>query len=153
MARVASDWWLGEWSNNVFNIPENEYIWIYAIISLVVGILLYVKGLFFAKFIVATSRVIQRKLIQALLKSPLSWFDVTPTGRILARSTKDQDDLDNSLAFNVQFATQNLIVLFSSIVLISIATPVYLIVAVISGFVYYYLIGLYMQSSRELKRL
>lgn len=117
------------------------------------AILLYVKGLFFAKFIVATSRVIQRKLIQALLKSPLSWFDVTPTGRILARSTKDQDDLDNSLAFNVQFATQNLIVLFSSIVLISIATPVYLVVAVISGFVYYYLIGLYMKSSRELKRL
>ena len=117
------------------------------------GILLYAKGIFFARFIIATSRVIQRKLIQALLKSPLSWFDVTPTGRILARSTKDQDDLDNSLSFNIQFATQNLIVLFSSIVLISVATPIYLVVAVISGFVYYYLISLYMKSSREIKRL
>lgn len=120
---------------------------------MVVGILMYLKGKFFAKFIISSSAVIQRRFIQTLLKTPLSWFDVTPTGRILARATKDQDDLDNSLAFNVQFAVQSLFTLFSSMVLISVATPIYLIVAVISGFVYYKLIGLYMNSSREIKRL
>ena len=137
----------------MFNIPENMYIWIYAVISFVVGFLILIKGVFFAKFIISTSRVIQRQLIQTLLHSPLSWFDVTPTGRILARTTKDQDDLDNSLAFNVQFAAQNIFVLISSVLLISIATPFYLIVAAISAFVYYKLVGLYMASSRELKRL
>jgi ATP-binding cassette subfamily C (CFTR/MRP) protein 1 len=109
---------------------------------------MYLKGKFFAKFIISSSRVIQRKFIQCLLKTPLSWFDVTPTGRIMTRATKDQDDLDNSLAFNVQFATQSLFTLLSSLVLISVATPIYLVVAVISGFVYYKLIGLYMNSSR-----
>ena len=109
---------------------------------------MFIKGLFFAKWIISTSRVIQRSLIQALLKTPLSWFDVTPTGRILARTTKDQDDLDNSLSFNIQFATQNVFVLISSITLVSIATPIYLGVAAISGFIYYYLIGLYLKSSR-----
>lgn len=112
------------------------------------GVLIYLKGIFFAKFVVATSRVIQRSLIQTLLKTPLSWFDVTPTGRIISRTTKDQDDLDSNLAFNVQFATQNILVLLSSVVLISIATPYYLIVAFISGIIYYKLIGLYMNSSR-----
>ena len=120
----------------------------YAGISVIVGILMYLKGRFFANFIISTSRVIQRTFIKTLLKTPLSWFDVTPTGRILARATKDQDDLDNSLAFNVQFAVQSLFTLFSSLVLISIATPVYLIVAVISGVIYYKLIGMYMASSR-----
>jgi ABC-type multidrug transport system fused ATPase/permease subunit len=109
---------------------------------------MFIKGKFFARFIISTSRVIQRTLIQSLLKTPLSWFDVTPTGRILARATKDQDDLDNSLAFNVQFATQNIFVLMSSLVLISVATPIYLIIAAISGLVYYKLVGLYMNSSR-----
>lgn len=117
------------------------------------GILLYIKGIFFAKFIISTSRVIQRLLIKALLKSPLAWFDVTPTGRILARTTKDQDDLDNSLSFNVQQAVQNLFVLIASVLLISLATPLYLIVAFISGIVYFKLITMYMNSSRELKRL
>lgn len=147
-ARVASDWWLGEWSSNGFNLPENTYIWIYSIISIVVGALLYVKGIFFAKFIISTSRVIQRQLIKTLLKSPLSWFDVTPTGRILARTTKDQDDLDNSLSFNVQNSAQNIFILLASVLLISLATPLYLIVALISGLVYYKLITWYMNSSR-----
>lgn len=132
----------------MFQIPENVYIWVYAGISVIVGVLMYVKGIFFAKFIISTSRVIQRKLIESLLRSPLSWFDVTPTGRILARSTKDQDDLDNSLSFNVQFATQNIFILISSVLLISIATPIYLVVAVLSALVYYKLVGLYMASSR-----
>ena len=117
-------------------------------ISICVGALMYLKGIFFAKFIINTSRVIQRTLIKALLHSPLSWFDVTPTGRILARTTKDQDDLDNSLSFNVQYAAQNIFVLISSVILISIATPIYLIVAAISALVYYKLVGMYMNSSR-----
>lgn len=118
-----------------------------------VGILIYFKGYFFANFIVSSSRVIQRKLIETLLHTPLSWFDVTPTGRIISRATKDQDDLDNNLSFNVQFSAQNLLILFSSIIIISVATPAYLIVAAISLFAYYKLIGLYMNSSREIKRL
>lgn len=148
LSRVFSDWWLGEWGSDSLSMPSNTYIIVYAAISVVVGGLIYLKGIFFAKFIVATSRVIQRQLIQTLLKTPLSWFDVTPTGRIISRTTKDQDDLDSNLAFNVQFSTQNLLILFSSIVIISVATPLYLIVAVISGLAYYKLIGLYMNSSR-----
>jgi ATP-binding cassette subfamily C (CFTR/MRP) protein 1 len=153
MARVFSDWWLGEWGSNSLDLLSNVYIGVYAGISVAVGILIYLKGYFFANFIVSSSRVIQRKLIDTLLHTPLSWFDVTPTGRIISRATKDQDDLDNNLSFNVQFSAQNLLILFSSIIIISVATPAYLIVAAISLFAYYKLIGLYMNSSREIKRL
>ncbi len=153
LARVFSDWWLGEWSSNKFQLSQNQYIQVYGGISVIVGILMYLKGRFFGNFIITTSRVIQRTFIQTLLKTPLSWFDVTPTGRIMARATKDQDDLDNTLAFNVQFAVQSIFTLLSSIVLISVATPIYLIVAVISGFVYYKLIGLYLASCRQIKRI
>lgn len=152
-ARVISDWWLGEWSSNVFAIPENTYIWIYACISLAVGILICVKGIFFCRFIITTSKIIQEKLINKLLHSPLSWFDVTPTGRILARTTKDQDDLDNNLSLNVQTVTQNLLILISSIILISIATPPYLIIVLFSGIVYYKIVKMYLAASREVKRL
>ncbi len=153
LARVFSDWWLGEWGSDKLELGSNTYITVYAGISVAVGILIYLKGYFFANFIVASSRVIQRNLIKALLKTPLSWFDVTPTGRIISRTTKDQDDLDNNLSFNVQFSTQNLLILFSTIIIIGVATPLYFIVAAISLLVYYKLISLYMNSSREIKRL
>ena len=153
LARVFSDWWLGEWGSDKLELGSNTYIIVYAGISVAVAILIFLKGYFFANFIVSSSRVIQRKLIQTLLKTPLSWFDVTPTGRIISRTTKDQDDLDNNLSFNVQFSTQNLLILFSTIIIIGIATPLYFIVAAISMLVYYKLISLYMNSSREIKRL
>jgi len=153
LTRVFSDWWLGEWGSNSLDLMSNTYIIVYSGISVAVGILILLKGYFFASFIVASSKVIQKMLITTLLHTPLTWFDVTPTGRIIARATKDQDDLDNNLSFNVQFSAQNLLVLFSSILIISVATPAYLIVAVISLAAYYKIISLYMNSSRELKRL
>ncbi len=116
-------------------------------------ILIYFKGRLFAKFITATAQTIQRKLIYVLLHTPLSWFDVTPTGRIISRTTKDQDDLDSNLAFNVQFAVQNLLITFCSILVIGIATPLYLVFAVVSLVVYFFLIRYYMLTAVELKRL
>ena len=148
LSRVFSDWWLGAWGSNSLDLPSNDYIIVYAGISVGVGILILLKGYFFASFIVASARVVQRRLINTLLHTPLSWFDVTPTGRIIARATKDQDDLDNNLSFNVQFSAQNLLVLFSSIVIISVATPIYLVVAAISLLAYYKIVGMYMNSSR-----
>ena len=153
LSRVFSDWWLGEWGSNSLNLESNDYIIVYAGISVGVAILIIFKGYFFASFITASARVVQKRLINTLLHTPLTWFDVTPTGRIIARATKDQDDLDNNLSFNVQFSAQNIMILFSSIVIISIATPIYLVVAAISLLVYYKIVGMYMNSSREMKRL
>ena len=114
---------------------------------------LVIKGFFFANFIKKTSKIVQEQLIDILLTSPLSWFDVTPTGRILTRTTRDQDDLDTNLSFNIQSSIQNLLVLLSSIILVSIASPFYLIVVGLSGLVYFRVVLIYLRSSREIKRL
>lgn len=87
------------------------------------------------------------------MKTPLSWFDITPTGRILARTTKDQDDLDNNLSYNVQFALQQFFILLFSIILIGVATPIFTIVIVITIVAYYFAFKFYMKSGVELKRL
>ena len=148
VVRVGSDWWVGEWSIHKFNLDKYTYMWIFVVISLTVGILLYLKGIFFAKFINSTSRVIQKSLIKTLLHSPLSWFDVTPTGRILARTSRDQDDLDSKLSANIQLSSQNLFTVLASIVLISVATPIYLIVAAVTGLLYYKLVKMYLNTQR-----
>jgi ATP-binding cassette subfamily C (CFTR/MRP) protein 1 len=109
---------------------------------------MFLRGLFFAKFIIRTSKFIHRKLINSLLKSPLSWFDVTPTGRILARTIKDQYEVDNTLPYNLQGSSQNLLVLFSAIILISIATPPYIFIAIISLYIYSKLMKKYLNASR-----
>lgn len=153
MARVASDWWLGCWSSDTFHLSTTTYIEIYTGASILVGVLIFFKGYLFARFIIATAQAIQRQLISVLLHTPLSWFDVTPTGRIISRTTKDQDDLDSSLSFNIQVTVQNLLVVFCSMLIIGIATPIYLAIAAVSLLVYYFLVRYYMLTAVELKRL
>lgn len=109
---------------------------------------MFLRGLFFAKFIIRTSKTIHKKLIETLLKTPLSWFDVTPTGRILARTIKDQDDLDNMLPYNLQNSSQNILIVLSSIILISVAHPWYILLAIISLSIYSSLIKKFLASSR-----
>lgn len=147
LARVASDWWLGCWSSDTFHLPATTYIEVYAGASVLVGLLIFFKGYLFANFMIQTAQAIQRKLITVLLHTPLSWFDVTPTGRIISRTTKDQDDLDSNLAFNFQFTVQNLLVAFTSMLVIGIATPFYFIIAGVTLVVYYFLIRYYMLTS------
>jgi ATP-binding cassette subfamily C (CFTR/MRP) protein 1 len=147
VSRVASDWWIGSWSANTFHLTTTTYIWIFGVLSVFVGFLIYFKCYFFAKFITTSSQNLQRRLIDVLLKSPLYWFDITPTGRILSRTTKDQDDLDSNLAFNVQMSLQNLLIMFSSILIIGVVTPLYFVFAFVSLLIYYFLIKFYMYTA------
>jgi ABC-type multidrug transport system fused ATPase/permease subunit len=54
-----------------------------------VNILFYVRGVIFARFAIKSGDTFNFRLLHVLLKSPMSWFDITPSGRILARVTKD----------------------------------------------------------------
>ena len=47
----------------ILYIPIIGMIWVFIVISIVIGCLLYIKGIFFAKFILGSSQVIQQKLI------------------------------------------------------------------------------------------
>lgn len=40
-------------------------------------------------------------MLEALMRAPLSFFEVTPIGRILSRFSKDVDVLDSSLPFYI----------------------------------------------------
>lgn len=41
------------------------------------------------------------EMLKGIMRAPLVFFDVTPTGRVLARFSKDIDVLDTSLPFYV----------------------------------------------------
>lgn len=45
------------------------------------------------------ARALHSIMLHAILKAPLHFFDVTPQGRVLARFSKDTDDMDRSLPF------------------------------------------------------
>lgn len=155
-SRMASDWWVGAWSSNQLLFSNDKYtyyIWIYALISIGVGIIILLRGFAFAEFITRASQGLQSQLMQVLMQTPLAWYDVTPMGRVLARTSKDQDNIDNQIAFTLQFTLVNVFLMLGTIILNGVSNPYYFIIAFISILIFYGAIKIYLASAREIKRL
>ena len=151
--RVVNDWWLGAWSEKSFDLNLGYYVLIYGCLSILSGLMVFFRSFFFGRFAMNTAQSLQTRLIKKLLHSPLWWFDITPSGRILSRTTKDQDAIDGELPWGIQFSFSNLLILLSSIIMTGVITPLFFIFAVIGLIIYSYLVKLYVKAAREIKRI
>ncbi|XP_061509612.1 multidrug resistance-associated protein 1 isoform X10 [Anopheles gambiae] len=92
-------------------------------------------------------------LLQAVLRLPIAFLDITPTGRILGRFSKDVDILDNTLPITVSELNYCFFEVVATLVVISISTPIFAAVIVPIGILYYAVQRFYVATSRQLKRL
>ena len=82
------------------------------------------------------------------MKTPLWWFDITPMGRVLARTSKDQDNIDYQFAFTLQFTLINIFLMLGTIVINGIANPYFLIMALVALILFYLGVKFYLISAR-----
>ena len=152
---IANNLWLGLWSENSLGeyLTSNDYIYIYAGLSMANALLVFFRALLFGKFAMTTAQSLQSRLLKKLLRSPMWWFDITPNGRILSRTTKDQDSLDSELPFGIQYTITSLLMLVSSLLMTAVITPLFLVFAVIAFAVYVALVKYYVKAAREIKRI
>uniref|UniRef100_A0A182F1W1 Uncharacterized protein n=1 Tax=Anopheles albimanus TaxID=7167 RepID=A0A182F1W1_ANOAL len=99
------------------------------------------------------ARQLHAALLQAVLRLPLSFFDITPTGRVLGRFSKDVDILDNTLPITVSELNYCFFEVVATLVVICISTPIFASVIVPIGILYYAVQRFYVATSRQLKRL
>ncbi|XP_015175304.1 PREDICTED: multidrug resistance-associated protein 1 isoform X1 [Polistes dominula] len=92
-------------------------------------------------------------MLRAVMRAPLTFFDTTPTGRIISRFAKDVDILDTSLPPQISDSIYCLFEVIATLFVISFSTPEFVAVIVPIGFVYYFIQRFYVATSRQLKRL
>ncbi|KAI8328920.1 hypothetical protein BC941DRAFT_444086 [Chlamydoabsidia padenii] len=99
------------------------------------------------------ARVLFDALLIRIIRAPSRFFDTTPVGRILNRFGKDVTTVDLRMARSASILLECCTGLIQSILVISLITPQFLIMAIlVSGI--YFLIGIYyLRVSRDLKRL
>uniref|UniRef100_A0A8D0H1W3 ATP-binding cassette sub-family C member 5 n=1 Tax=Sphenodon punctatus TaxID=8508 RepID=A0A8D0H1W3_SPHPU len=141
-----SNWWLGYWikqgsgnttvmlgnetvvSNSMKDNPHMDYYaGIYALSMGVMLILKAVRGVVFVKGTLRASSRLHDELFRRILRSPMKFFDTTPTGRILNRFSKDMDEVDVRLPFQAEMFIQNVILVFFSVGVISGVFPWFLV--------------------------
>ncbi|KAL8951041.1 MAG: hypothetical protein Q9222_002955 [Ikaeria aurantiellina] len=157
-AQIGGSLWLKNWSevNQRYGAnPEvGKYIGVYFAFGIGSAGLVVVQTLILWIFCsIEASRKLHEKMAYAIFRSPMNFFETTPTGRILNRFSSDIYRVDEVLArtFNMLFV--NTVRALFTLVLIAASTPAFIALILPLGGVYLYIQRYYLRTSRELKRL
>jgi ATP-binding cassette subfamily C (CFTR/MRP) protein 1 len=158
LASVGTNLWLKYWSSKNQDHGANNSVWFYLAIYALIGwsstIFAMIQTLVLWVYCaIRSARVLHAEMLETIMRSPMSFFDTTPLGRILNRFSKDQHTVDEVLprTFNGYFRV--LFSVISTVCIIAFSTPLFMVLVVPLGVIYIYVQRYYLATSRELKRL
>ena len=147
------DYWLSWWAENKFGWNSKQYLGIYFAIFLVNGIAIFFRSIVLYFFCVRAAKNLHNKLLGRVLKMPMSFFDTTPSGRIINRFSRDTETIDSVLpGIVVQFlgCISNII---TTLAIICAATLWFMIALPPIFLIYISVQRFYIPACRELQRI
>lgn len=152
--------WLSFWSDynqhhNATQIAGNlsYYLGIYAALGGVESLIEFTRDMMLFLCCAKASKILHRRLLRSVMRSPMSFFDTNPTGRIVNRFSADIDKIDLSIPFIISDFLWCMCEVISIICIISYSTPSFIYVIGPLFIVYFFIQRYYIKSSRQLKRL
>ncbi|KAJ8688624.1 hypothetical protein QAD02_024419 [Eretmocerus hayati] len=158
---AGSNVWLNVWSSNSdkldnrssTQIDNTMYLGVYGVFGLGQGLATTLAALSLALGCLVGSRKIFELLIRNVLRSPMSFFDTTPSGRILNRLGKDIDTIDNSLPIHLRESVYCILSVISTLSVICYSFPIFICIIAPLAVLYYLVQQFYVATSRQLSRL
>ncbi|OQV14982.1 Multidrug resistance-associated protein 1 [Hypsibius exemplaris] len=102
---------------------------------------------------IRASKNLHQGLLYRILRSPISFFDTTPLGRIVNRFSSDISIIDTMVPQNIEFWLFCRLAVVANLVIISISLPPFAGVVIPLGILYYFVQRFYISTSSQLKRL
>ncbi|KAF8941682.1 hypothetical protein BGZ58_000018 [Dissophora ornata] len=155
VAQVGTSFWLRYWSDAAGQekYAVTQFLVIYAAFTMAYMafnmVLFYVANVQAA---IMAARHLHDRLLNNLLRQPMSFFDVTPVGRIINRFSSDVDAVDEVIIWNFIDVVYCLVAIGGTLVVISVSTPLFLLVVPPLTLAYLYIQAYFISSSQPLKR-
>ncbi|KAK9474869.1 uncharacterized protein V1510DRAFT_410888 [Dipodascopsis tothii] len=99
------------------------------------------------------AKTLHNRMAMAVIRSPMSFFDTTPIGRVVNRFSTDVYRVDEVLSRVFSMFFNNMMRVTFTMLVISSTTPVFILLILPLTVLYLYFQRYYMRTSRELKRL
>ncbi|KAF9054330.1 multidrug resistance-associated ABC transporter [Panaeolus papilionaceus] len=154
LATITLKYW-GEHNREVgSNDGMFKYLLVYGAFSLSATLLGAMSAIIMWVFCaLRSSKRLHDGMLEALLAAPLSFFELTPTGRILNLFSRDTYVVDQILGRVIQGLCRTVAVCLSILVVIGASFPPFLLAVIPLGWFYMRVMKYYLATSRELKRL
>ncbi|KAM6118909.1 ATP-binding cassette sub-family C member 3 isoform 2-T2 [Phoenicopterus ruber ruber] len=156
-AAIGANVWLSDWTNEpVINGTQHNTamrIGVYAALGLLQGLIVLICSFTLAMGGINAARTLHTALLENKFHTPQSFYDTTPTGRIINRFSKDIYVIDEVIPPTILMFLGTFFTSLSTMIVIIASTPLFAVVIVPLAILYFFVQRFYVATSRQLKRL
>ncbi|NWQ90902.1 MRP3 protein, partial [Burhinus bistriatus] len=156
-AAIGANVWLSDWTNEpVVNGTQHNTamrIGVYAALGLLQGLIVLISSFTLAMGGINAARTLHAALLENKFHTPQSFYDTTPTGRIINRFSKDIYVIDEVIPPTILMFLGTFFTSLSTMIVIIASTPLFAVVIVPLAILYFFVQRFYVATSRQLKRL
>jgi ATP-binding cassette subfamily C (CFTR/MRP) protein 10 len=116
-----------------------QFFIIYVGLAVANSLFTLIRAFTFAYGGIEAARKLHKSLFNSLVKCSISFFDITPSGRILNRFSSDTWSVDDSLPFMMNILLANIFSLLGTLILSCYGLPKFLIILVPLAIFYYFI--------------
>ncbi|XP_034032269.1 multidrug resistance-associated protein 4-like isoform X2 [Thalassophryne amazonica] len=170
VAYIMQDWWLSHWANEQEMLAKNStmiqdgpngtqqldrdfYLGVYGGVSAAIIVFGYLRNLILFNILVRAAQSLHNRMFNAVLRTPVHFFDVNPIGRVLNRFSKDVGQLDSNLPWTIVDFLQVCLQVLGVISVAASVIPWVLIPVIPLLIIFLVLRRYFLKTSRDVKRL
>ncbi|GFN99334.1 multidrug resistance-associated protein 1 [Plakobranchus ocellatus] len=162
---VYSSIWLSQWTadpllqntslsgTSEYSRRNDKYLGVYGGLGAAQALLILCYALIASTRMVEASGLLHSSMLTNIMRSPMNFFDTTPSGRILNRFSRDVETIDNTIPAQFRSWMSTFFGTVSTVIVISYSTPIFMVVILPLGILYYLIQRFYIPTSRQLKRI
>jgi ABC-type multidrug transport system fused ATPase/permease subunit len=153
---ILNNYWIARWSDAYLKHGRDTnagfYLAVAGFIAAGMAVVEAITSTFYQRGAWKAAKTLHRRLVRGVFLAPISWFDVTPVGRIINRFAKDIASLDLKLLMWLQYVTDSALQIFFRIGAVTSVMPVFVVPAVVVACIGYVLGEVYVRANIAIKR-
>ncbi|NWX83397.1 MRP1 protein, partial [Nothoprocta pentlandii] len=158
---IGQNLWLSTWTSETAKSNDftewkqlrNYKLGVYSLLGFIQGLLVCCGAYVLVRGSLAASRALHHQMLDSVLHLPLQHFETNPVGQIINRFTKDLFIVDIRFHYYLRTWLNCTLDVIGTILVITSASPLFVIVVIPLGYLYFTIQRYYIASSRQIRRL